>query len=77
MYRLKLTWFIIQQFSLLGLYAEGAQMMHCYKRAAKAEACRQLITLALHAWWDPTKDFETLKGELGLWEVDGKEKEEN
>lgn len=45
--KLNLVWFIIKQFSLLGLHAEGAQLMHCPKRAAKAEGHRQLITQAL------------------------------
>lgn len=47
MYKLKLIWFIIKQFSLLGLHAEGAQLMHCYTRASKAEAHRKLIHLAI------------------------------
>lgn len=66
MYRLKLTWFIIKQYSMLGMYAEGAQMMHCHKRAQKADSCRQTITLAIHAWLNTEKDFDTLKKELNI-----------
>ena len=46
MHKLKLIGFIIHQYSLLGLHQSGGELMKCPTRLARAEAHRQLISLA-------------------------------